>query len=159
MIKLISMLYQVHFEQKLPISIEQAWDFLSDPTNLQKITPQFMGFEIIGKEPEKMYAGQIIQYKVSPLWNIPMRWVTEITHVNAPYYFVDEQRVGPYSIWHHQHHLEKIDGGVLMKDILSYQLPLGILGNVAHSVLIKSKIEAIFSYRKNKLEKLFGNLV
>ncbi len=139
------------------IILEKAWDFFSSPANLKVITPDFMGFDIISKlHSEKMYAGQIIRYKVKPVAGIPMQWTTEITQVNAPYFFIDEQRQGPYKMWHHQHHFEEKDGGVLMTDIIHYWPPFGFLGNIANSILIKKQLKGIFDYRKKKVEELFN---
>lgn len=116
-----------------------------------------MGFEITN-EPiaDVMYAGMIISYKVKPILGIPMDWVTEITHVKDKEYFVDEQRIGPYAIWHHQHKISPIDGGVLMEDIVSYKPPLGFLGNIANSLIIKNQLKAIFDYRFIAVEREFG---
>ncbi len=139
------------------ITLEKAWVFFSSPANLKVITPDFMGFDIISKlHSEKMYAGQIIRYKVKPVAGIPMQWTTEITQVNAPYFFIDEQRRGPYKMWHHQHHFEEKDGGVLMTDIIHYWPPFGFLGNIANSILIKKQLKGIFDYRKKKVEELFN---
>lgn len=147
-------LTQEHFIKN--ISIAEAWDFFSAPKNLQVITPPHMGFDIISKmHSEKMYAGQIIRYKVKPLLGIPMSWTTEITQVNEPHFFIDEQRQGPYKMWHHQHHFEEKDGGVLMTDIIHYWPPMGILGNLANTVLIKKQLKGIFDFRKTKIEELF----
>ncbi len=142
--------------QKLPIDIDSAWDFFSLPKNLSIITPPEMNFVIKTWLPEKMYAGMIIEYKVSPLMGIPLTWVTEITHVQEKHFFVDEQRVGPYKIWHHQHHFKKIYNGVEMTDILDYKLPSGILGKIINSIYVINKVKSIFDYRKNKLIELFG---
>ena len=115
-----------------------------------------MGFDITSEDlPEKMYEGMIISYKVSPLFGIKTTWVTEITKVKDKRYFVDEQRIGPYKIWHHQHFLEEKDGGVLMSDIVSYQPPFGPLGNIANSLIIKNKLNEIFAYREKVLNELF----
>jgi len=150
-------LYQFKSTQKIPATIEQVWDFMSSPRNLKKITPPYMGFDITNEPlPEKMYAGMIITYKVSPMFNIPMTWVTEITHVRDQEYFVDEQRVGPYAIWHHQHLLEKIENGVLMSDIVSYQPPMGFLGAIANTLFIKNKLTEIFDYRFSAVVNEFG---
>jgi len=150
-------LYQFKSTQKIPATIEQVWDFMSSPRNLKKITPPYMGFDITNEPlPEKMYAGMIITYKVSPMINIPMTWVTEITHVRDQEYFVDEQRVGPYAIWHHQHLLEKIENGVLMSDIVSYQPPMGFLGAIANTLFIKNKLTEIFDYRFSAVVNEFG---
>ena len=118
--------YQFYKKQKVNATIDEIWNFISSPENLKEITPDHMGFDITSKNlPKKMYAGMIISYKVSPLFGIKTNWVTEITQVRDKEYFVDEQRVGPYSIWHHQHHIEAIENGVLMTDIVSYKPPLG----------------------------------
>lgn len=140
----------------LPITIEKAWEFFSDPKNLSVITPPEMDFKILSTLHKKeTYAGQIIQYDVSPLPFMRTRWVTEITHVNQPHFFVDEQRIGPYSIWHHQHHFEALPNGVLMTDIVHYQIPLGPIGDLMNSLFIRKKINAIFDYRTSQLNKLF----
>jgi len=149
--------YQLKTEQKIPASIEEVWDFISSPENLKKITPDYMGFDITsGDLPEKMYPGMIISYRVSPLLGIKMTWVTEITHVLEGKYFVDEQRIGPYTMWHHEHKLEEIKGGVIMHDIVSYKPPLGFLGAIANSLLIKKQLKKIFEYRFAAVEQRFG---
>ena len=149
--------YQLHTTQRIPAKIEQVWDFISSPANLKKITPEYMGFHITSKLlSQKMYPGMIISYKVSPVFGIKMTWVTEITHVKEMEYFVDEQRIGPYSMWHHEHKIEPIEGGVLMTDIVSYKPPFGILGSIANSILIKKQLKEIFDFRKEAVEKIFG---
>ncbi len=145
----------LEFKHFLPISIEHAWDFFSNPANLSRITPPEMNFIIKTKLPEKVYPGMIIVYTVSPLAGIPMKWVTEITHVNEPHFFVDEQRTGPYAIWHHEHHFEKVAGGVMMTDKLYYKVPMGILGNLVDSMMIRKKVEGIFIHREKALNQLF----
>ena len=149
--------YQFTATQKIPASIEQVWDFISSPNNLKEITPAYMGFEITSPGlPEKMYPGMIISYKLSPLLGIKMTWVTEITQVEHHRYFVDEQRIGPYSLWHHQHHFKAVPGGVEMTDLVHYRLPLGILGKLAHVLFVKKQLQTIFDYRIQKLGELFG---
>lgn len=149
--------YQFNKQQKINCSIDEIWEFISSPGNLKEITPDYMGFDIMTNNlPEKMYPGMIISYKVSPLLGIKMTWVTEITQVVEKKYFVDEQRVGPYSIWHHQHIIEPIKNGVLMTDIVSYAPPLGFLGALANSLLIKNKLNEIFDYRTQAVEKRYG---
>ncbi len=150
-------IYQFRTTQKIPASLDKVWEFISSPRNLKKITPEHMGFQITN-EPiaEKMYAGMIIAYKVSPILGIPMDWVTEITQVQDKEYFVDEQRVGPYTIWHHQHRLTPIEDGVLMEDIISYKPPFGILGTIANNILIKGQLKTIFDFRFTAVEKEFG---
>lgn len=149
-------IYRMETVQKLPISQKEAWDFLSDPKNLKRITPDYMGFEILSGAADKMYAGQIIQYLVTPVMNIPTKWVTEITHVDEGNYFVDEQRFGPYSFWHHKHFLKPIPNGVEMVDIIDYKIPLGILGQLVHPILVAPKLKEIFEYRKQALIELYG---
>ncbi len=151
-------LYQLSATQQLPISIEKAWEFLSAPQNLKVITPDHMGFEVLSGADQSMYAGQIIQYNVYPFPGIKTRWVTEITHVKEGEYFVDEQRFGPYALWHHKHFLKTVEGGVEMKDIIDYKLPLGFLGSLMHPLLVKGQLKKIFSYREEKMNALFGVL-
>ena len=151
--------YQLTKTQKLPSSIEEIWDFISAPGNLKEITPADMGFIVTSNNgSEKMYPGMIITYKVSPLLGIKLNWMTEITHVKEYEYFVDEQRIGPYSMWHHQHKIEPIDGGVLMTDIVTYQPPFGFIGAIANSLIIKNRLQQIFDYRSIALEKRFGSI-
>jgi len=148
--------YTLHKKQKLPISINQAWEFLSNPKNLKTITPDYMGFNILSGADRPMFAGQIIQYIVTPVLGIKTKWVTEITHVVDKQYFVDEQRFGPYALWHHKHFIKEIEGGIEMEDIIDYKLPFGILGQLVQPFLVKPKLEEIFNYRTKKLEELFG---
>ncbi len=150
-------IYTLRSLQKLPISPEEAWQFLSDPRNLKTITPEYMGFEIQSGADRPMYSGQIIQYIVTPFAGIKTKWVTEITHVKEGEYFVDEQRFGPYSLWHHKHFIKPIEGGVEMEDIIDYKVPFGVLGQLVHPFLVKPKLKEIFDYRKNKLIDLFGD--
>ncbi|MBS1537846.1 MAG: SRPBCC family protein [Bacteroidetes bacterium] len=152
--------YQLITTQKLPASISEIWDFISSPDNLKEITPEHMGFIVTSNSgAEKMYPGMIITYKVSPLFGIKLNWMTEITHVKDFEYFVDEQRIGPYSMWHHQHKIVAIEGGVLMTDIVTYQPPMGILGALANSLIIKNQLKQIFDYRAVALEKRFGKFI
>jgi len=143
--------------QKLPIKINEAWSFLSDPNNLKTITPTYMGFHIHENEKTEMYPGQIIKYTVSPILGIKINWITEITHVKNLEYFVDEQRFGPYAFWHHKHFIKEIKGGVEMMDILDYSLPFSILGRIFHPIMVRPKLNEIFNYRREKLIKIFGN--
>lgn len=149
-------IYTVHTQQKLPITLDEAWNFLSNPKNLKIITPDYMGFEILSGVDRPMFAGQLIQYIVTPIAGIKMKWVTEITHVRDKEYFVDEQRFGPYALWHHKHFLKEIPGGVLMEDVVDYKVPLGFLGQLVHPYLVKPKLDEIFNYREQKLTELFG---
>lgn len=149
--------YQFKQSIKIDASLDEVWDFISSPENLKKITPEYMGFDITTKDlPKKMYPGMIISYHVKPLFGIKTLWVTEITHVLEKKYFVDEQRIGPYKLWHHEHILESVKGGILMTDIVSYKPPLGLLGSIANSIIIQRKLNEIFSFRKKALLTRFG---
>lgn len=150
-------LHNLRFEQFLPISISEAWDFFSRPENLDEITPQNMNFEILTEGLPKMYQGMIVQYNVTPFPLIKMGWVTEITHVEEQRMFIDEQRFGPYSFWHHQHIFEPTEGGVLMTDILHYKIPFGIVGKLANEMVVRKKVYGIFEYRTQMLQNKFGS--
>ena len=148
--------FQYKAEQFLPIDIEKAWDFFSSPKNLSVITPPEMGFKILtelnGKE---IHDGMLIDYTVKPLLGIAMHWQTKIRDVEKYKVFADIQLKGPYKSWEHTHTFEEINNGVLMKDIINYELPFGFIGDIAHTLLVKKKIENIFAYRKSVLEKIF----
>lgn len=148
--------YTLQRTQRLPITMEQAWDFFSDPKNLQEITPDYMGFQIRSGVERRMYPGQIIEYTVKPVLGIPLYWMTEITQVKKYEFFIDEQRVGPYNMWHHQHFFRAIEGGIEMEDIVHYRLPLGPLGSIAHGLFVKRQLQGIFDYRVKILEEKFG---
>jgi len=151
--------YTLSSKQQLPISIDEAWEFLSNPKNLKTITPEYMSFDIISGADKSMFVGQIIQYIVTPVLGIKTHWVTEISHVKDKHYFVDEQRFGPYALWHHKHFLKEIEGGVEMEDIIDYKIPFGALGRMFHPILVKPKLTEIFNYRTEKLNQLFGKYV
>lgn len=151
-------MHQLKSVIKLPTSLDQAWSFFSSPKNLAVITPEELNLIPTSPLPESMYPGMFIEYTVRPLLGIPAKWVTEITHVKKKRYFVDEQRVGPYNIWHHQHHFREIPGGVEMLDIVDYRLPLGPVGILLEKMLVGNKVRAIFDYRAQRLEELFGRL-
>ena len=148
--------YRLSSKQKLPITVDKAWEFLSSPKNLKTITPAYMSFDIVSGADRPMFAGQIIQYIVTPVLGIKTNWVTEITHVVDKQYFVDEQRFGPYALWHHKHFIKEIDGGVEMEDIIDYKVPFGFLGRLVHPIFVKPKLTEIFNHRTKKLIELFG---
>ena len=153
----MSKVYSIKTVQKIPITLTEAWAFFSKPDNLKQITPADLGFNIISKHHgETMYPGQVIEYKISPLLGISWYWMTEITHVADQKYFVDEQRFGPYSLWHHQHHFKTIEGGVEMTDIVHYKLPLFFIGDIAHTLFVKAQLQKIFDYRFDAVEQKFG---
>lgn len=142
--------------QYLPITLDQAWEFFSSPKNLKNITPEYMGFDITSEnQNQKIYPGMIITYKVKPLFNLPLNWMSRITHVRENQYFIDEQIAGPYRIWHHEHHFKEHGSGVEMTDILYFKVPFGVFGKMAEKVLVKKKVEEIFNFRRKKLESLF----
>lgn len=142
--------------QRLPISLPEAWSFFSDPRNLPRITPPSLGLEVTSDLPGVMYPGMIITYRVRPIPWVSVGWVTEITHVREPVLFVDEQRFGPYRFWHHEHHFREVEGGVEMKDIVHYALPLGTIGRVFGGPLVRRRLERIFSFRRRFLVREFG---
>lgn len=143
--------------QLIPTSLDTAWDFFSNPANLASITPASMSFNIISQHHgAKMYAGQLIEYKVRPVLNIPMYWMTEITHVEDRKFFVDEQRYGPYSFWHHQHHFRQVGEMVEMTDIVHYKVPGWILGDLMNALFVRKKLKSIFDFRKEAVDKFFA---
>ena len=149
-------IYTLTSEQILPISLEKAWDFFTIPTNLDKITPKEMDFKITNNPPSKTYKGQIITYKIGILPLIKSKWITEITHLEDHQFFVDEQRFGPYAMWHHEHHFEEIEAGkVKMTDIVNFKMPFGIFGDLFGGALVKNKVRFIFESRFTILEKYF----
>ena len=147
---------RLYREQFLPITLEVAWNFFATPANLNTVTPKELGFQITSVLPLRMYEGLIITYKIKPMLNIPIKWVTEITHINEQIYFIDEQRKGPYNIWHHEHHFEEKDGGVLMKDILYYDIGKTIFGWFAGKLFVNNKVKEIFDFRYKALEDYFS---
>lgn len=150
-------MHKLEFHTVIEAGIDPVWDFFSSPENLSKITPEDMGFIITDRPSGKIYPGAIISYKVKPLLKIPLTWVTEITQVKEKEYFIDEQRVGPYRMWHHQHFFEGNKKRVEMKDIIHYSLPLGPVGKLAHMFVVKKKLERIFKHREWVIQELFGN--
>ncbi|MBK0378076.1 SRPBCC family protein [Mucilaginibacter segetis] len=152
--------YSLKLKQNIPVTLDEAWGFFSSPLNLAKITPPEMKFKVTSDYTQgmKMYAGMIITYKVTPLFGIELNWMTEITHVDEEKYFVDEQRFGPYALWHHQHHFKSIAGGTEMTDILHYAIPFGVIGRLSNKVIVDKQIKKIFNYRVKAIEELFGEM-
>jgi ligand-binding SRPBCC domain-containing protein len=152
----MSNVYHLQTRQIIPTDLATAWEFFSNPANLAEITPSHLGFKIISKfHGNKMYPGQIIEYKVKPILGIPLYWMTEITHVEEGKFFVDEQRFGPYTLWHHQHHFREIPEGIEMIDIVHYKLPLWILGDIANVLFVRKQLNGIFDHRFAAVEKRF----
>jgi ligand-binding SRPBCC domain-containing protein len=149
--------YSIKAIQKIPISVDEAWDFFSHPKNLAEMTPEKLNLKFVNElYGDEMYAGQVMEYKVKPILGIPMYWMTEITHVQPKQFFVDEQRFGPYRMWHHQHHFKTLDGGVEMTDLIHYKIPGWFLGDMANSLFVRKQLKNIFSYRFQKVEEFFG---
>ncbi len=150
-------IYELKREQMLPIGVEEAWKFFSKAENLSKITPPELSFHILTDlKDEPVYSGLKIDYTVKPLLGIPMRWTTEITGVNAPHVFTDRQLKGPYKLWEHTHTFEAVPGGVKMTDLVRYAMPLGLLGELGHMIVVKKKLDEIFEFRRTTLIKLLG---
>ena len=153
----MSKVYSIKKVQVIKASIDEVWDFFSVADNLQNITPDNMGFSILSQHHgEKIYAGQILEYKVRPVLNIPFYWMTEITHVTDKQFFVDEQRFGPFSMWHHQHHFKTIGDTVEMTDIIHYKLPMWFFGDIANALFVKKQLATIFDYRFEKVKTIFS---
>jgi ligand-binding SRPBCC domain-containing protein len=148
-------LYRLHRTQTLHVSTEEAWHFFSSPLNLSSITPTWLHFAVSGEVPDPMFPGMIIRYRLMPLFGIPFTWISEITHVDPPHYFVDEQRLGPYRFWHHQHHFQPVNGGIEMIDTVYYSMKYGPLGRLMHAFLIRERLEEIFDFRQRSLKNLF----
>lgn len=149
-------LRRLEFRQRLPLARDAAWQFFSRPENLARITPPDLGFSVTSPLPERMYAGMIVSYRVSPFGGMTVPWVTEITHVREPEFFVDEQRSGPYRFWHHQHHFQAVAGGTEMTDLVHYQLPFGVLGDLVAGARVERRVTAIFAYRQRILTEMFA---
>lgn len=148
-------LHRLAARQVVPISLHAAWDFFSDPRNLGRITPPEMRFTVTSPLEGEMYAGMIVTYTVRPLLGVPIGWITEITHLQKPVFFVDEQRFGPYRFWHHQHRLREAEGGTEVSDVIHYALPVGATGLV-NRWLVKPQLARIFEFRRNAMERLLG---
>lgn len=149
---------KIERSQTIPVNLERAWDFFSSPLNLRQITPPELDFVVVSQVPEKIYPGLMIEYRVRPLFGLRMPWLTEITQVRAPHYFVDEQRLGPYRLWHHEHFFESTsDGsGTIVRDLVHYIIPFSPLSELAHPLLVAPQLKKIFDYRARRLEEFFG---
>ncbi len=149
-------IHTLEHTQTLPATLDACWRFFSDPRNLSRITPPELGFEVLSRLPPQMYPGMVIEYRVRPLFGIPLTWLTEITQVDEPHSFVDEQRIGPYRIWHHEHRFTDAgDGTVVMHDKVTYALPFGPFGELAHPLLVAPQLRRIFDFRTAAAEDIF----
>ncbi len=148
--------YRLKYIQTLPIDIEEAWGFFSNPANLCRITPEWLCFDIKSRDTDEMYPKMIIEYVIKAVAGIPMRWITEITHMEKPFFFVDEQRMGPYRFWHHQHLFRRSPQGTEMTDLIHYSMYLGFLAEPVRQLLVRPRLEQIFSFRKEALINIFS---
>ncbi len=152
------MINYLHREQILPAPIEKVWAYFCDPKNLNEITPPDMKFEIVSGGDVKMYEGQVVEYRVEFVRGLRSLWLTEIAHVRENEYFVDEQRVGPYRFWYHEHCFESVPVGVKMTDHVTYAAPFGLIGDVVNAVWIRQRLNGIFDFRYQKIVELFGSV-
>jgi len=150
------MIHYLHREQIIPAPLEDVWNYFCDPRNLNKITPPDMNFEIVRGGDVKMYEGQIIEYRVEFIRGIRSLWLTEIAHLKDGQYFVDEQRVGPYRFWYHEHIFEVHSSGTKMTDHVTYKVPLGMLGDLMNTVWISRRLRNVFDFRRKKIIEVYG---
>ena len=151
-------IYTLQQKHILPTTLDKAWTFFSSPDNLALITPDKMQFRTeYNSGGGQMYAGQLIRYTISVFPGLRSTWLTEITHVSEHQYFIDEQRVGPYALWHHQHHFKTVAGGVEMTDIVNYAIPFGIIGRLANKLFVERQLNAIFEFRSKAVARYFPN--
>lgn len=144
--------------QRLPIQIEEAWDFFTSPKNLSLITPHWLDYRLNLDPPEYLHPGTIISASIRPIPVISTSWISEITHIRPPQFYITEQRVGPFKLWHHEHHFRAIDEGVEIEDIIMYGMHFGMIGSFVHNVYLRKRLHEIFSYRAQTLEQRFGSL-
>ncbi|MGI9087510.1 MAG: SRPBCC family protein [Chthoniobacterales bacterium] len=151
-------IYTLNRAQILPKSLDWCWSFFSDPRNLARITPPALGFKVKSELPAEVYPGLMIRYTVSPLFRIPVAWLTEITRVEKPHYFVDEQRIGPYRVWHHEHFFRAINSEETeVRDLVHYVPPFGPLGAILNRLMIRPQLEQIFDFREQTLTSLVSS--
>ena len=152
-----AMLHRIYRVQDVAAGLAEVWEYFSNPVNLNALTPENMDFEIVRNDFERMVQGQLIGYRVRFMPLLRSRWLTEIAHVREPEYFVDEQRLGPYTFWYHEHLFESIPGGTRITDRVTYELPFGLLGNLVHAVWVGPRLKSIFDYRQTIVKNLFGS--
>ncbi|MCP4142752.1 MAG: SRPBCC family protein [Chloroflexi bacterium] len=151
------MLHRITHKQTIPAPLDEVWTYFATPHNLNEMTPPDMNFETIHGGDEKMFQGQLIEYRVSFMPLTKSRWLTEIAHVEEKTYFVDAQRIGPYRFWYHEHRFQAVEAGTQITDQVTYELPFGILGDIIHTIWVKHKLNRIFEFRKKKVAELFGS--
>lgn len=150
-------MYQLKRTQFIKADLQTCWRYFSAPANLHVITPDYIDFKVLTPVPDEMYEGLIIRYTIRPILRIPLGWISEIKTVRNEAYFVDEQRQGPYKLWHHEHHFKEVEGGVEMTDIITYSLPFGVIGKFTHWLFVKKQLESIFDYRIRKVDEMFNS--
>lgn len=150
-------IYTLKVKQELKMSLDKAWSFFSNPNNLSKITPENMGFNITSDIPKLIYEGQIITYKVSPFLGLKMNWVTEITHIKDKEYFIDEQRFGPYSMWHHEHYFKSKGDKTEIIDKVSFKVPFSFIGRLFTPIIVIPQLKKIFNHRTETLHKKYNH--
>ncbi len=150
------MIHRLYRQQIVPASLDEVWAYFANPQNLNEMTPDDMKFEIVHGGEGKMSQGQIIEYRVKFMPLVKSLWLTEITHVMEGSYFVDEQRLGPYRMWYHEHSFEAVEGGTQITDQVTYVMPFGFLGEIVHAVWVDRRLKGIFDFRKKKVKQLFG---
>ena len=147
--------YTLRREQWIPRPIQELFAFFTDARNLEDITPPWLGFKILSMNSNSISEGTEICYRLQ-LHRIPVRWRTEMRRWNPPYRFVDVQRSGPYSLWHHTHSFVAHGDQTRMTDVVRYVLPFGVIGRIAHALKVRSDVQRIFDYRRQRIHELFG---
>jgi ligand-binding SRPBCC domain-containing protein len=150
------MIHRLTQKQLVTASLDDVWAYFATPANLNDMTPPDMQFEIIHGNESRMYQGQLIEYRVQFMPLVKSRWLTEIAHVQEKSYFVDEQRIGPYHFWYHEHRFEEVEDGTHISDQVTYELPFGLLGDFVHAIWVRPRLNSIFEYRKVKVKEIFG---
>lgn len=152
-------MYQLKRTQFIHADLQTCWNYFSSPANLRVITPNYIDFRVHTIVPENLYEGLIIRYTIRPILGIPLSWISEIKIIREGNYFIDEQRRGPYGMWHHEHHFKEVEGGVEMTDLISYRMPFSFIGRFFHWLFIRKQLESIFDYRFRKVDELFNTSI
>ncbi|NTU58285.1 MAG: SRPBCC family protein [Chlorobiaceae bacterium] len=152
-------LHKKMWVQKLPVSIDKAWDFFSIPANLARITPPEMMFRVTAGSGDKpIHEGMILSYILYPFMMLPVQWTTEIVRVSKPDSFEDRQLEGPYEQWNHRHEFRAIEGGVEMTDIVEYRLPMEGFGDLVDALIVGRRLDEVFEYRRRKTGEILGRI-
>jgi ligand-binding SRPBCC domain-containing protein len=149
--------HSLKMTQNIPAGIGEVWELFSNPHNLLQLTPPYMAMKITSAgDHATLFPGQLISYRLKPLWGLPVQWTTEIKAVEFERSFIDAQKKGPYRLWEHQHFFKAIEGGVAMTDHVTYLNPMGIGGRMMNGLFIRRQLRRIFEYRYRQVEKIFG---